>query len=146
MKSRSESDLSQPESDEEGYSLVEHTLLYTFIDNLSGYMSISVFMSCRPRVQLCSLKCFIRLCFLFQSGRRNVDLDLAFSHKKRGKDPPFKGLCIVASEDDPGVLVTLVSLSFDSCVDSLFASFGAVEPQTQEELQASKRWHVSSSC
>ncbi|KAI4830774.1 hypothetical protein KUCAC02_002387, partial [Chaenocephalus aceratus] len=39
MKSRSESDLSQPESDEEGYSL---------------------------------------------SGRRNVDLDLAFSHKKRG--------------------------------------------------------------
>uniref|UniRef100_A0A3Q1ELH8 Uncharacterized protein n=1 Tax=Acanthochromis polyacanthus TaxID=80966 RepID=A0A3Q1ELH8_9TELE len=41
MKSRSESDLSQPESDEEGYTL---------------------------------------------SGRRNVDLDLAFSHKKRGKD------------------------------------------------------------
>ncbi|XP_076011637.1 putative E3 ubiquitin-protein ligase HERC1 isoform X3 [Genypterus blacodes] len=39
MKSRSESDLSQPESDEEGYTL---------------------------------------------SGRRNVDLDLAFSHKKRG--------------------------------------------------------------
>ncbi|KAM9825931.1 probable E3 ubiquitin-protein ligase HERC1 isoform X4 [Syngnathus typhle] len=39
MKSRSESDLSQPESDEEGYNL---------------------------------------------SGRRNVDLDLAFSHKKRG--------------------------------------------------------------
>ncbi|XP_015230673.1 PREDICTED: probable E3 ubiquitin-protein ligase HERC1 [Cyprinodon variegatus] len=39
MKSRSESDLSQPESDEESYSL---------------------------------------------SGRRNVDLDLAFSHKKRG--------------------------------------------------------------
>ncbi|KAK7912664.1 hypothetical protein WMY93_012875 [Mugilogobius chulae] len=39
MKSRSESDLSQPESDEEGYSL---------------------------------------------SGRRNVDLDLTFSHKKRG--------------------------------------------------------------
>ncbi|CAG5849679.1 unnamed protein product [Menidia menidia] len=39
MKSRSESDLSQPESDEEGYSL---------------------------------------------SGRRNVDLDLAFSQKKRG--------------------------------------------------------------
>ncbi|XP_062242430.1 probable E3 ubiquitin-protein ligase HERC1 isoform X5 [Platichthys flesus] len=39
MKSRSESDLSQPESDEEGCSL---------------------------------------------SGRRNVDLDLAFSHKKRG--------------------------------------------------------------
>uniref|UniRef100_A0A8B9J5Y6 Uncharacterized protein n=1 Tax=Astyanax mexicanus TaxID=7994 RepID=A0A8B9J5Y6_ASTMX len=37
-KSRSESDLSQPESDEEGYSL---------------------------------------------SGRRNVDLDLAFTHKKR---------------------------------------------------------------
>ncbi|XP_057693805.1 probable E3 ubiquitin-protein ligase HERC1 isoform X9 [Corythoichthys intestinalis] len=39
MKSRSESDLSQPESDEEGYNL---------------------------------------------SGRRNVDLDFAFSHKKRG--------------------------------------------------------------
>ncbi|KAG7482609.1 putative E3 ubiquitin-protein ligase HERC1 isoform X1 [Solea senegalensis] len=39
IKSRSESDLSQPESDEEGYTL---------------------------------------------SGRRNVDLDLAFSHKKRG--------------------------------------------------------------
>uniref|UniRef100_A0A3Q1JCX7 HECT-type E3 ubiquitin transferase n=1 Tax=Anabas testudineus TaxID=64144 RepID=A0A3Q1JCX7_ANATE len=39
MKSRSESDLSQPESDEEGYSL---------------------------------------------TGRRNVDMDLAFSHKKRG--------------------------------------------------------------
>ncbi|XP_061622236.1 probable E3 ubiquitin-protein ligase HERC1 isoform X5 [Phyllopteryx taeniolatus] len=39
MKSRSESDLSQPESDEEGYNL---------------------------------------------SGRRNVDLDLALSHKKRG--------------------------------------------------------------
>uniref|UniRef100_A0A3Q2XK51 HECT-type E3 ubiquitin transferase n=1 Tax=Hippocampus comes TaxID=109280 RepID=A0A3Q2XK51_HIPCM len=39
MKSRSESDLSQPESDEEGYNL---------------------------------------------SGRRNVDLDLAFSHKKKG--------------------------------------------------------------
>ncbi|MEQ2245396.1 putative E3 ubiquitin-protein ligase herc1 [Ilyodon furcidens] len=39
MKSRSESDLSQPESDEESYNL---------------------------------------------SGRRNVDLDLAFSHKKRG--------------------------------------------------------------
>ncbi|KAM9317693.1 putative E3 ubiquitin-protein ligase HERC1 [Pholidichthys leucotaenia] len=39
MKSRSESDLSQPESDEESYTL---------------------------------------------SGRRNVDLDLAFSHKKRG--------------------------------------------------------------
>uniref|UniRef100_A0A3Q3SK21 HECT-type E3 ubiquitin transferase n=1 Tax=Mastacembelus armatus TaxID=205130 RepID=A0A3Q3SK21_9TELE len=39
MKSRSESDLSQPESDEEGYTL---------------------------------------------TGRRNVDLDLAFSHKKRG--------------------------------------------------------------
>uniref|UniRef100_A0A669BGH0 HECT-type E3 ubiquitin transferase n=1 Tax=Oreochromis niloticus TaxID=8128 RepID=A0A669BGH0_ORENI len=39
MKSRSESDLSQPESDEEGYTL---------------------------------------------NGRRNVDLDLAFSHKKRG--------------------------------------------------------------
>ncbi|XP_061671695.1 probable E3 ubiquitin-protein ligase HERC1 isoform X2 [Syngnathoides biaculeatus] len=39
MKSRSESDLSQPESDEEGYNL---------------------------------------------SGRRNVDVDLAFSHKKRG--------------------------------------------------------------
>uniref|UniRef100_A0AAV2LT25 B30.2/SPRY domain-containing protein n=1 Tax=Knipowitschia caucasica TaxID=637954 RepID=A0AAV2LT25_KNICA len=39
MKSRSESDLSQPESDEEGYNL---------------------------------------------SGRRNVDLDLMFSHKKRG--------------------------------------------------------------
>ncbi|CAL8352432.1 unnamed protein product [Merluccius merluccius] len=39
LKSRSESDLSQPESDEEGYAL---------------------------------------------SGRRNVDLDLAFSHKKRG--------------------------------------------------------------
>ena len=32
MKSRSESDLSQPESDEEGYSLVEHTLLNTYID------------------------------------------------------------------------------------------------------------------
>uniref|UniRef100_A0A3Q2PXB8 Uncharacterized protein n=1 Tax=Fundulus heteroclitus TaxID=8078 RepID=A0A3Q2PXB8_FUNHE len=40
MKSRSESDLSQPESDEESYSL---------------------------------------------SGRRNVDLDLAFSQKKRGR-------------------------------------------------------------
>nr|XP_057932867.1 probable E3 ubiquitin-protein ligase HERC1 isoform X5 [Doryrhamphus excisus] len=39
IKSRSESDISQPESDEEGYNL---------------------------------------------SGRRNVDLDLAFSHKKRG--------------------------------------------------------------
>ncbi|XP_056135403.1 probable E3 ubiquitin-protein ligase HERC1 isoform X2 [Lampris incognitus] len=39
LKSRSESDLSQPESDEEGYSL---------------------------------------------SGRRNVDMDLAFSHKRRG--------------------------------------------------------------
>lgn len=30
MKSRSESDLSQPESDEEGYTLVDtHSLLYT---------------------------------------------------------------------------------------------------------------------
>lgn len=93
-----------------------------------------------------------RLCFLFQSGRRNVDLDLAFSHKKRGKDHLQRDLSNVASKDETGFFrchqsyVTLVSLSFDSCVDSLFASFGAVEPQTQEELQASKRWHVSSSC
>uniref|UniRef100_A0A3Q3GRD2 Uncharacterized protein n=1 Tax=Labrus bergylta TaxID=56723 RepID=A0A3Q3GRD2_9LABR len=48
MKSRSESDLSQPESDEEGYTL---------------------------------------------SGRRNVDLDLAFSHKKRGKYPTCPSQC-----------------------------------------------------
>lgn len=33
-------------------------------------------------------------------------------------------------------------LSFDLDMISLFASHGAVEPETQEELQASKRWHV----
>uniref|UniRef100_A0A3Q2DIU1 Uncharacterized protein n=1 Tax=Cyprinodon variegatus TaxID=28743 RepID=A0A3Q2DIU1_CYPVA len=49
MKSRSESDLSQPESDEESYSL---------------------------------------------SGRRNVDLDLAFSHKKRGYVVVHVLLCV----------------------------------------------------
>ena len=86
--------------------------------------------------------------FSFQSGRRNVDLDLAFSHKKRGKGPPYEDVCIAAIQvySCHQSRVTLVSLSFDSRVDSLFASFGAVEPQRQEELQASKRWHVSSSC
>lgn len=54
-------------------------------------------------------------------------------------------------KDDTGLSVIFHTLllflvSFDSCVYSLFASFGAVEPQAQEELQASKRWHVSSSC
>lgn len=42
--------------------------------------------------------------------------------------------------------IPLVSLSFTSGVGSLFAPFGKVEPQTQEELQASKRWHVCFSC
>lgn len=54
----------------------------------------------------------ICLCFLSQSGRRNVDLDLAFSHKKRGKDDLQKDVSDVASEDDTGhqSCVTLVSL------------------------------------
>ncbi|KAA8579332.1 hypothetical protein FQN60_010672, partial [Etheostoma spectabile] len=67
IKSRSESDLSQPESDEEGYTL---------------------------------------------SGRRNVDLDLAFSHKKRGnKDVKKTDLTNVAS---------LLQSSPDSLAESWF--------------------------
>lgn len=79
MKSRSESDLSQPESDEEGYTLVQHTL------SLSHTLRTC---SCvhELHTKRRASHSYIRLCFLFQSGRRNVDLDLAFSHKKRGKD------------------------------------------------------------
>ena len=35
MKSRSESDLSQPESDEEGYTLVQHTRTHTPVGSLT---------------------------------------------------------------------------------------------------------------
>lgn len=78
-----------------------------------------------------------------QSGRRNVDLDLAFSHKKRGTDGvellSKRGLWFLVSFMCPSV-----SLSSGCSLISLFASFGALQPQTQEELQASNRWHVSS--
>ena len=76
-------------------------------------------------------------------------MDLAFSHKKRGKDLLQDADADVASRLfllSSIVVIALVFLSFNSGVDSLFASFGAVEPKTQEELQASKRWHVSFSC
>lgn len=47
MKSRSESDLSQPESDEEGYTLVQHTLslthsAYMFLCSRAAYQEKSV--------------------------------------------------------------------------------------------------------
>lgn len=80
-----------------------------------------------------------------------MDLDLAFSHKKRGKDPPLDTpadlLLLVSSLFLPSFIgrVSLLFSLFLTFPDSLFASIEAVEPKTQEELQASKRWHVSSS-
>lgn len=55
IKSRSESDLSQPESDEECYTLVN--LKHTYTDKnthtpLSHHISIFVFMICIPRVDI----------------------------------------------------------------------------------------------
>lgn len=117
MKSRSESDLSQPESDEEGYTLVEQTLSRTHTcTRLSRYIGVFVFVSCIPRDEkprsydLKATSGFVSV-FVFQSGRRNVDLDLAFSHKKRGKDPLQKDLSNVASKDDIVFINHLLFLS-----------------------------------
>lgn len=97
MKSRSESDLSQPESDEEGYTLVERT----HINSLYCLQKCVLRAASRGRTVVSWL-----FFFSFQSGRRNVDLDLAFSHKKRGNDRLQKApaddasqvfLCVVIS-------------------------------------------------
>lgn len=57
--------------------------------------------------------------FLLQSGRRNVDLDLAFSHKKRGEALLLSGLCLSVClsgrcPPDPCHQPCVVSLSLDS--------------------------------
>lgn len=119
MKSRSESDLSQPESDEEGYTLVEHThtLTHIYCTSLSHDAGMFVFMSCIPRAEHCVVIGKLHQAsslFLLQSGRRNVDLDLAFSHKKRGKDPLLNDPSNVASKDDAGL--SLSSIMCYSCL------------------------------
>lgn len=61
------------------YSIHGHT--HTYTEQL-------VYVSFHVRTRMCcKWKATLGfVCFFFQSGRRNVDLDLAFSHKKRGKD------------------------------------------------------------
>lgn len=156
MKSRSESDLSQPESDEEGYTLVKQTLSHTHTyTRVSHDIDIFVFMSCIPRDDsLCSdLKAASGFVSFFSFRVEGEMLTWTWrSLTKREVKIICRKIYLMLRVRMIQVFcchqsyVTLVSLSSDSCVDSLFASFGAVEPQTQEELQASKRWHVSSSC